>query len=80
VNDISLRPVDPVSDAALLHDWVTQPRAEFWGMVGKPFEEVDEIGQFYDRLPGDVGVHLLMADSTTPSTRASSPSPRSSAS
>ena len=23
---------------------------------------VDEIGEFYDRLPGDVGVHLLLAD------------------
>lgn len=94
---LSLRPVDPVADAALLHRWVTQPRAEFWGMLDKPLEEVreiytwideqphvaaylvsvedvpvtlfqtydpevDEIGQFYERLPGDVGVHLLMAD------------------
>ena len=24
--------------------------------------EVDEIGQWYDRRPGDVGVHLLLAD------------------
>jgi RimJ/RimL family protein N-acetyltransferase len=24
--------------------------------------EVDEIGQYYDRRPGDLGVHLLLAD------------------
>ena len=80
-----------------LHGWVSQPRAEFWGMLGKPLEEVaeiygwideqphlaayvvsvgetpvglfqtydpevDEIGRFYDRRPGDLGVHLLLAD------------------
>ncbi|MBM0123844.1 GNAT family N-acetyltransferase [Pimelobacter simplex] len=94
---VHVRPVDPAADAALLHAWVTQPRAQFWGMTDHTVEdvalvygyiqdqphlaayllvvddhpvgllqtydpEVDEIGQWYDRLPGDVGVHLLLAD------------------
>ena len=94
---VTVRPVDPAADAALLHGWVTQPRAEFWGMTDHSVEDValvyayiqdqahlaaylllsddhplgllqtydpavDEIGQWYDRAPGDVGVHLLLAD------------------
>jgi RimJ/RimL family protein N-acetyltransferase len=94
---ITVRPVDPTADAGLLHAWVTQPRAEFWGMADHSVEDValvyayvqdqahlaayllvvddhplgllqtydpavDEIGEWYDRAPGDVGVHLLLAD------------------
>lgn len=94
---VAIRPVDPAADAAVLHAWVTQDRAVFWGMVDCDVErvrevytyideqehlgaylfvvddtpvgllqtydpEVDEIGQFYDRLPGDVGIHLLLSD------------------
>jgi len=98
MNDITIRPVDPEADAELIHDWVTQERAGFWGMLDKDLDEVaeiytyiaeqphlsahlvsvgdvpvtlfqtydpavDEIGQYYHREPGDIGVHLLMADS-----------------
>ena len=94
---VTVRPVDPTADAALLHTWVTQPRAEFWGMTDHSVEDVvlvyayiqdqphlaaylllsddhplgllqtydpdvDEIGRWYDRAPGDVGVHYLLAD------------------
>lgn len=94
---VTVRPVDPDADAALLTGWVTVERAAFWGMAGLPEEEVrdiyayiqeqehlaayllvldgdpvgllqtydpevDEIGEWYDREPGDVGVHLLLAD------------------
>ncbi len=80
----------------MLHGWVTEDRATFWGMTdcdeqqvreiyeyideqdhlaaylllveGNPVgllqtydPEVDEIGEWYDRKPGDVGVHLLLA-------------------
>nr|WP_179503896.1 GNAT family N-acetyltransferase [Nocardioides daedukensis] len=100
-DEITLTPVDPVRDVALIHSWVTQERAEFWGMREKSAEEVgeiysyideqehlaaylaswqgtpwalfqtydpfvDEIGQFYDRRPGDVGVHLLLAPGPRP--------------
>ena len=94
---VSIRPVDPTADAAVLHAWVTKGRAVFWGMSDCDVErvreiytyideqehlgaylfvvddtpvgliqtydpEVDEIGRFYDRRPGDVGVHLLLSD------------------
>lgn len=97
MNDITIRPVDPEADADLIHDWVTQERARFWGMLDKDRDEVleiytyiaeqahlsahlvsvggvpvtlfqtydpavDDIGQYYDREAGDVGVHLLLAD------------------
>ncbi len=93
---VAIRPVDPAADAPLLHAWVTEERAAFWGMTdcdeervreiygyideqphlaaylivvdGTPVgllqtydPEVDEIGEWYDRRPGDVGVHLLLA-------------------
>ena len=32
---IAVRPVDPAADAAVLHAWVTQPRARFWGKIGR---------------------------------------------
>ncbi len=92
-----LRPVRPDEDADLLHSWVSQERAAYWGMTDKDRDEVawiygyideqphlaaylaevdgiplalfqtydpfvDDIGEFYDRLPGDVGVHLFLAD------------------
>lgn len=93
--DITVEPVVPERDAELLHRWVSEERAEFWGLRGKPLEEirdiyayiqeqdhlaaylihadgvpvalfqtydpeVDEIGQFYARKPGDIGVHLFV--------------------
>lgn len=96
------RPVDPVGDAPLLHAWVTEDRARFWGMTERTLEEVadiygyideqdhleaflveadggpvalvqtydpfvDEIGSFYDRTQGDLGLHFFMApDSERP--------------
>lgn len=92
---VTVRPVDPDADAALLHAWVTEPRAAFWGMGDLAEEDVraiythiheqehlaayfldldghpvglfqtydpavDEIGEWYDRRPGDVGIHLLL--------------------
>jgi penicillin G amidase len=96
VEQFAVRPVDPPRDAALIHSWVDEPRAEFWGMRGKDLEVVeaiysyideqdhltahlilddgtpigivqsydpcvDEIGQYYDRRPGDLGIHLFLA-------------------
>ncbi|MGL5865988.1 MAG: GNAT family N-acetyltransferase [Dermatophilaceae bacterium] len=94
----SLRLLDPVADLDLVHRWVTEPRAVYWGMTDKSREEVgdiyrwlqdqdhlaaylisledvpvgivqtydplvDEIGDHYDRRPGDLGMHLFLADS-----------------
>lgn len=92
-----LRPVDPVGDLDLLHDWVTQDRAEFWGMTDHTREQVGEVysfldslethhaylvrrdgepvaifqtyepehdplGEHYDVQPGDLGIHLFVAE------------------
>ncbi|WP_431679363.1 GNAT family N-acetyltransferase [Kitasatospora sp. KL5] len=32
VGELSIRPLDPDADAALLHAWVTHPKAAFWMM------------------------------------------------
>jgi penicillin amidase len=39
----TVRPVDPVADAPLLHGWFTQPRALFWGITERSEEEVADI-------------------------------------
>ena len=44
------RPVDPVGDLDLLHAWVTQPRARFWGMTTYTRDEVGEVYDFLDGL------------------------------
>jgi penicillin amidase len=44
-------PVDPERDAGLIHSWVTQERARFWGMLGHSRADVAEIYAFLDSLP-----------------------------
>ena len=93
---LDLRPLDPDADAALVHAWVTAPRARFWQMEHSTLDEVraeyrtiaadprreawiglhdgapaflveaydpadDAIGAHLDPLPGDRGMHLLVA-------------------
>jgi siderophore synthetase component len=93
---LDLRPLDPDADAALVHAWVTAPRARFWQMEHATLEDVraeyrsiaadprraawiglhegspaflveeydpadDPIGAHLDPLPGDRGMHLLVA-------------------
>src|SRR3546814_13397997 len=48
-DEITLTPVDPVRDVALIHSWVSQERAEFWGMRGKSAGEVAEIYSYIDK-------------------------------
>ncbi|MGW2188606.1 GNAT family N-acetyltransferase [Streptomyces sp. NPDC001667] len=44
-------PVDPAADAGLIHSWVTQERARFWGMGDADRERVLEIYTYIDSLP-----------------------------
>lgn len=44
------RPVDPGGDLDLLHTWVTQERARFWGMTDHTREEVGEVYAYLDSL------------------------------
>ncbi|XUZ24546.1 GNAT family N-acetyltransferase [Streptomyces sp. RMIT01] len=48
---VRLVPVDPAADAELLHGWVTEERARFWGMADHTREQVREIYAFVDSLP-----------------------------
>ncbi|MFJ4027939.1 GNAT family N-acetyltransferase [Paenarthrobacter sp. NPDC089989] len=43
-------PLVPAEDIDLIHEWVSQPRAKFWGMTEKPREEVLGIYEFLDSL------------------------------
>ncbi|MFJ4229948.1 GNAT family N-acetyltransferase [Paenarthrobacter nicotinovorans] len=38
----TFRPVDPVADAPVLHSWVSQEYARFWGMVSSTKQDVVE--------------------------------------
>ncbi|MEV6577821.1 GNAT family N-acetyltransferase [Streptomyces sp. NPDC051582] len=46
---VTLTPVDPVADAPLIHSWVTEERARFWGMGEASRELVQEIYEDVDR-------------------------------
>ncbi|MER5731755.1 GNAT family N-acetyltransferase [Streptomyces sp. NPDC002138] len=46
---VTITPVDPAADAGLIHGWVTQERARFWGMGGASRELVQEIYEDVDR-------------------------------
>lgn len=43
-------PLDPAADAVLVHRWVTEERARYWGMAGHTRQQVQEIYEFVDSL------------------------------
>ncbi|MFI9273088.1 GNAT family N-acetyltransferase [Kitasatospora sp. NPDC052896] len=47
---VRIVPVDPVADLDLLHSWVTQERARFWGMLDADRARVHEIYAYLDSL------------------------------
>ncbi|MEV7179709.1 GNAT family N-acetyltransferase [Kitasatospora sp. NPDC093679] len=47
---VAVRPLDPSGDAALVHGWVNEERARFWGMVGHTREAVRRIYAHVDSL------------------------------
>ncbi|QGN48393.1 GNAT family N-acetyltransferase [Micromonospora sp. WMMC415] len=48
---VELRPVEPDRDADLIHGWVSQERARFWGMRDAGRDRVAEIYRYVDSLP-----------------------------
>ncbi|MFJ8126949.1 GNAT family N-acetyltransferase [Streptomyces hydrogenans] len=99
---VVVRPIAPDADAPLIHAWVNEERARFWGMNGTTVEQVrdvyahldsltthhgfmveldgepvaifqtyepgaDRVGECYEVEEGDIGCHLFVAPSTTPS-------------
>ncbi|MCF1599039.1 GNAT family N-acetyltransferase [Streptomyces muensis] len=47
---VRIRPLDPHGDAALVHGWVSQERASFWGMNGLTRDQVAGIYAHMDTL------------------------------
>ncbi|MDV5144788.1 GNAT family N-acetyltransferase [Streptomyces sp. SBC-4] len=47
---VTIRPVEPDRDAPLLHGWVNEERARFWGMGGTTVEQVRDIYAHLDSL------------------------------
>ncbi|TQK42837.1 RimJ/RimL family protein N-acetyltransferase [Streptomyces sp. SLBN-118] len=43
-------PVDPAADAGLIHSWVTEERARYWGMTDHSREQVLETYEYLDSL------------------------------
>ncbi|MFE6283288.1 GNAT family N-acetyltransferase [Streptomyces sp. NPDC057877] len=101
IGTLTLRPLDPLKDAELLHSWVTHPKAAFWMMQDARLEDVEraymeiaadehhhahlglhdgvpaflmerydpahrELVGLYEPLPGDVGMHFLVAPTDRP--------------
>ncbi|MGX1884058.1 GNAT family N-acetyltransferase [Streptomyces sp. NPDC055287] len=58
---VRLVPVDPARDAGLLHGWVTEERARFWGMGEATREQVEEIYAHLDSLTTHHG-YLVLRD------------------
>lgn len=58
---VRLVPVDPARDAVLLHGWVTEERARFWGMGEATLEQVEEIYAHLDSLSTHHG-YLVLRD------------------
>ncbi|MCQ9135785.1 MULTISPECIES: GNAT family N-acetyltransferase [Streptomyces] len=56
---VALRPLDPEGDAAVVHAWVSQERAAFWGMNGLTRDQVAEV---YAHLATLDTHHALLAE------------------
>ena len=48
---VTFRPVEPKIDADVIHGWVSQERARFWGMRDADRDRVAEIYRYVDSLP-----------------------------
>lgn len=53
----TLRCLDPEADAPLLHSWVTQPYATFWGLLSSTVEDVVEE---YSKIQSSGHHHALL--------------------
>ena len=54
---LTVEPLDPVRDLALLHAWVTHPRSVFWGMQDATAAQVHDE---YARIADDPHHHALL--------------------
>ncbi len=54
---LTLRPLDPLKDAELVHSWVTHPKAAFWMMQDARLEDVERA---YMEIAADEHWHALI--------------------
>ncbi|MCL6738629.1 GNAT family N-acetyltransferase [Streptomyces neyagawaensis] len=47
---VRVLPLDPKADAGVVHGWVSEPRAAFWGMNGLTEDQVREVYDHLDTL------------------------------
>jgi RimJ/RimL family protein N-acetyltransferase len=47
---VRIRPLDPYADAAVVHGWVGEERASFWGMNGLTRDQVADVYAHLDTL------------------------------
>ncbi|MFC9268788.1 GNAT family N-acetyltransferase [Streptomyces zhihengii] len=59
---VRVLPLDPVADLDVVHGWVTEERARFWGMNGHTREEVREIYEYVGSLPTHHAFLVLLDD------------------
>lgn len=52
-----IRPLDPAADAGVVHQWVTHPKATFWGMQDAGLEDVERA---YAAIAADPYHHALI--------------------
>ncbi|MFF3498313.1 GNAT family N-acetyltransferase [Streptomyces sp. NPDC003247] len=57
IGPLTLRPLDPIEDAGLLHAWVTHPKAAFWMMQDAKLEDVERA---YMEIAADEHHHALL--------------------
>jgi penicillin amidase len=48
---LTVRPIDPVADAPVIHRWVTEARGSFWMMSEFTLQEVVEVYTWLDEQP-----------------------------
>jgi penicillin G amidase len=60
---LTLAAPDPKKDAEMVHGWVTQPRAAFWGMLSHSVDDVREIYEFVDGLSSHHAYLIRLDDS-----------------
>ena len=54
--------LDPARHVDVIHEWVREPRARFWGMTEHPRETVREIYEFVDGLETHHAYLMLLDD------------------
>ncbi|GGT16032.1 acetyltransferase [Streptomyces kurssanovii] len=57
VGPLTVRPLDPLADAELLHSWVTHPKAAFWMMQDAKLQDVE---REYMRIAAHEHHHAFM--------------------